>query len=317
MTQTARMTLTTVALADIHVDPDNIRDAAQDADISSLAADIAEHGLLQPLIIYPHPHTDGAYMISGGHRRYHALRRIGLTHTDANIIEAPANALARIDLMFSENEHRRQLNPIETAKVYRRYTDAGLTQTEISRRVKRAQSHVGQYLHLLTLSADVQRRVEAGEITVNHASKLVRQNRIDTGAARNDVGGQHHRGQSVTYFTSAHPLYQPATYRCRSQGHDPALRIGGACGPCWEDAIRADAAAGASHAAPTAAPTAAVETFTEPRELLRHVNCTRCGINALDRPTETRCASRQGGRLHLSEHHAFPMHIAAPLGATA
>jgi ParB family chromosome partitioning protein len=294
--------LTTVALDDIHPDPDNIRDAAQDADISSLAADIAQRGLLQPLIIYPHPDLPGQYKISGGHRRYHALRRIGLETTDANIIDAPAGDLDRVDLMYAENEHRRSLNPIEVAKVYKRYADAGLTQVEISRRVKRAQSQVSQYLHLLTLPRDVQRRLEDGQITVGHASKLVRQDRIDRGEARLDTGGSHQTSVAVPHFNSAHPLYHVAASRCRNEGHDPALRIGGACGPCWEYKIRADAG---YVERTTVAPTT-LKTFGDPREVLAQLACRRCGISALDRPAERRCTYIRDGKRLFSDAHEFP-----------
>lgn len=318
MTDTARMTLTTVALNDIHPDPDNIRDAAQDADISALAADIADRGLLQPLIIYPHPDS-GGYKISGGHRRYHALRRIGHTHTDANIIDPPTSDVERIDLMYAENEHRRNLNPIEIAKVYQRYADAGLNQTEISLRVKRAQSQIAVYLKLLTLSADIQRRLADGQITVNHASKLIRQDRINRGVARPDTGGTHERSITVPYFTTSHPLHPNAAARCRYLQHDPALKLGGSCGECWEYVIRRDNNRGPAEATPTAAPAAraAVEMFSDPRDLLRHVHCTRCGISALDRPRETRCATKRDGRLQLFELHEFPMQVTARLEATA
>ena len=307
------MKLTTIPLADIEPDPDNIRDSAAEADIPALAADIKQKGLLQPLVVYP---THDCYMVSGGHRRRLALLTLGWTTTDALVIPHPGTELERIDLMASENLHRRQLNPIEEARVYKRYIDTGMTQAEVARRLGVTQSRVSDYLQLLTLSVDAQRRILTGQLGVNTAKRLAQEARAKKGQIRPDYGRAHKMGIVVPYFTSRHQLYGNAAARCRNAEHDPDLRLGGACGECWEHSIRLDAARNPIRLNEPDPPPAAniprprrVEMFSDPRDILRRIQCTRCGIGALERPSEQRCFAVRDGRRRMFDRHEFPMQI--------
>lgn len=302
-------------LARIHPDPDNIRDAAHDDDIDSLAADIKSHGLLQPIVVYPAHDDDGMsegqYLISAGHRRFFAVTSLGWTTVDVKIIDHPADDLARIDLMVSENLQRRQLDPIEEAKVYRRYTRTGLTQADVARRLNVPPSRVSDTLGLLTLSKDVQRRVQSGQIAFRLAREMVRRNRENAGTIRPDHGGKHRTGYKTPYFTTAHKLYNAAASRCAHLDHDPGLRIGAACGECWEHTIRLDAAKAPLliNETPPQQRRRPVERFSDPRDILRRIKCTRCGVGALERPNEQRCTAVRDGRRVLFDRHEFPMEV--------
>lgn len=46
---------------------------------------------------------------------------------------------------------------------------------------------------------------------------------------------------SIPHFNSKHPLADDATDRCQAAGHGESTQINGACGDCWEAAIRLDA----------------------------------------------------------------------------
>lgn len=257
------MQLTTVDLDKVHPDPDNIRDQAHDADIAALAEDIKAHGLLQPIVLYEATDADdmspGHYLISAGHRRFFALLSLGHTTADAFVREHPTDDLDRLDLMAAENLQRRQLNPLEEAKLYKRYLTAGQTQAQIAARLHVTPTHVSECLSLLELSADVIRRLVAGEITFNAARKIAAAGRHSAGQARGDYGATH---KLTNDPPRAKPVRRP------------------------------------------------VERFSDPRDILRRIKCTRCGTGALERPNETRCSAVREGRRVLFDRHEFPMEVA-------
>lgn len=307
------MRVTTIPLGLIHPDPDNVRDGAADADIDSLAADIRAHGLLQPLIVYPRSGLAGHYMISGGHRRLAALRALGISEAPCNVIGAPGDDLMRLDLMAAENLQRRQLDPIERARLYKRYIDRGLMQKDIAARLHVAQATISQLLPLLDLPADVQRKIKNREIGFAQAVKLGVRHRNETGPRHGLYGrSKATSGLTVPYFNSRHPLYEAARRRCVEAAHGTHGHIGGACGGCWERVIRLDAGG----IVPLPHNQRPVEHFSDPRDILRRLSCTRCRTPALDRE-QRRCTEVRDGKRVFHEHHRFAVEVAPALGVSA
>lgn len=297
----------------IHPDPDNIRGDSYDDDIAPLAADIARHGLLQPLVVYP---VDDGYMLTAGHRRFFAVQALGWADVEAKVIDPPANDLERLDRMASENLQRRQINPIEEARYYQRCIDAGRSQTEIAASVGVAQSKVSSYLMLLDLPADIRSLVAQRRMNPTNAIAMAKRRRQESGAARSDAGGTHNRGYVVPWFDGAHPQRLPAAAHCAHLQHSPDLRIGGACGQCWEWAIlRAASATNTETRSEADAPPCngiprPRERFSDPREILRRLKCTRCSTPAIERD-QRRCFTDRDGRRHTFDHHEFVMEVAA------
>jgi ParB/RepB/Spo0J family partition protein len=303
-------------LDQLEPDPDNIRLNAVDADIDSLADDIKAHGLLQPLVVYRVGEVGGAtrYRISGGHRRFAAVQRLGMTSVPVTVIDRPGSDMERLDLMASENLQRRQLNPVEEARYYKRCHNAGRRQVDIAKMVGRSVAHVSRYMMLLELDEDLQRRIAAGELGVMRAFELVDKKRRAEGRSRSGQGERRPLGTNVPHFTNTHRCYTAASTRCRQLDHEPALRLGAACGECWEVAIRADAGANPVRINEPPDPVAPrqrapIERFSDPRDILRRVSCTRCGVGALERPNEQRCTTRRSGVLQAFERHEFPMAV--------
>lgn len=264
------MNITEIPIGDLDPDPDNIREDALD-NIHALAADIKDRGLQTPLHVYPH---GDRWKIWGGHRRWAALCMNGAATAACIVKTPPRDAVEKLDGMVSENLHREQLNPIEEAKVYRRYLDAGLgfNQHDVAARCHTAQSRVSTYLSLLTeLTEDEQRRVARGEISPTQALKTVKERRRLAGRARSDSGGQHGMTNWSSHFNRNHPLVTVADSRCRNAGHRVEDKIGGACGVCWEWAIRRDERAAADIGADSTVPT------TVPAQA-PVVSCGACGV---------------------------------------
>lgn len=234
-----------IPLCRIEPDPENVRD--DEGDVSELVASIRATGLINPLTVYPSGTAQdlyGAhsrYRLSAGHRRRKALAVLAVedpykwSDVECNIVNPPADDLERLDRMIAENVHREQLNPVEEARAYARYRDAGLSQPQIAERTSRSQPVISTALLWLdTLSPEELEQLSRGQMTRGKATELVKARRIESGAARTDIGGKHRFGYQVPWFTLSHPRGRDVQDRCRLAGHDPRVRIGPGCGPCWE-----------------------------------------------------------------------------------
>ena len=74
----------------IHPDPKNPR--TDMGDLDQLAHELKSIGQLDAITVYQHPVREGDYQIQGGHRRYAAALRAGLTELKCEVIEPPANS---------------------------------------------------------------------------------------------------------------------------------------------------------------------------------------------------------------------------------
>lgn len=144
-----------------HFEPEQLRE---------LAESIAEHGIIQPLIVSRD--NDGGYRLIAGERRLQAARLAGLQSVPVVTREATDSEL--LELALIENIQRADLNAIEEAMAYRRLIeDYGLTQEETARRVGKNRATVANALRLLNLDQEIRRSLVSGEITEGHARALL------------------------------------------------------------------------------------------------------------------------------------------------
>ena len=157
-----------IALADIRPNPDQPRHTfAEDAQ-RSLVDSVAEHGILQPVLVVA---ADDGFVLIAGERRVRAARAAGL-HTIPAVVRS-ANEQGRLELALVENLQRADLNAIEEARAFQRLMDEfGLTQEQVGRRVSRARPSIANTLRLLDLAPDVQRAIEEGTISGGHGRAL-------------------------------------------------------------------------------------------------------------------------------------------------
>jgi ParB family transcriptional regulator, chromosome partitioning protein len=140
--------------------------------LKELADSIAEHGVLQPILVRPKPEEAGRYQIIGGERRWRAAQLAQLHEIPVNIRdfddrEAMAAALV-------ENLQRQDLNALEEAEGYRRLLDEfGLTQDGLGQAVGKSRSHVANTLRLLGLPERVRELLRDGALTAGHARALL------------------------------------------------------------------------------------------------------------------------------------------------
>lgn len=99
----------TLNLNDIEPNRDQPRKDFDETALSELADSIAQHGLIQPIVVKPN--LDGRYSIIAGERRWRASRMAGLTEVPVVIKEADEQTLMEIALI--ENLQREDLNAVE------------------------------------------------------------------------------------------------------------------------------------------------------------------------------------------------------------
>ncbi len=152
----------------LEANPFQPRGPVTDSDLAELAASIRVQGVLQPLLVRPHPDRRGHYQIIAGERRWRASRLAGLSEVPCFVramTDADASAAALV-----ENLQRQDLNPIEEAQGFKRLLDDfGLTQEELGKAIGKSRSHVANCLRLLNLPDRVIEHVRAGSLSAGHA----------------------------------------------------------------------------------------------------------------------------------------------------
>ena len=138
--------------------------------LEQLAASIATHGVLQPILVRELP--NGKYQIVAGERRWRASKLAGLVEVPVIIIEGDDREAAEIALV--ENIQREDLNPVEEAMAYRALADEyGMTQAEIAQKVGKSREAVANFERLLDLPDEVLSLVAAKELSAGHARTLL------------------------------------------------------------------------------------------------------------------------------------------------
>lgn len=132
--------------------------------LAELAASVAEHGILQPLLVRQ---TGGGWEVVAGRRRLAAARTAGLEAVPCVVRDLTDDEA--LDAALAENMHRRRLSPIEQALAFARLREKGLTQVAIARRVGRSDFTVSVFLQLLDMPEDVRKKVHAGKMTYSTA----------------------------------------------------------------------------------------------------------------------------------------------------
>ncbi|HEY6433436.1 MAG TPA: ParB/RepB/Spo0J family partition protein [Acetobacteraceae bacterium] len=140
--------------------------------LQELADSIRARGILQPLLVRPHPGRDGRFEIIAGERRWRAAAQAGL-HEVPVLVRALGNSDAMAAALV-ENLQRQDLNPLEEAEGYNQLLEEfGLTQETLAQAVGKSRSHIANMLRLLNLPPAIKQAVLAGDVTAGHARALL------------------------------------------------------------------------------------------------------------------------------------------------
>ena len=158
-----------LSLLDIEPNKEQARKHFDDAALSELADSIAQHGVLQPLLV--RPIFGGGYQLIAGERRWRASRIAGLTQVPAIIKELSDEEAAVISLI--ENLQREDLNPVEEALGFASLiSDFSLTQEEAAKKVGKSRPAVANALRLLKLPGKVLDYVRENKLSAGHARAI-------------------------------------------------------------------------------------------------------------------------------------------------
>jgi ParB family chromosome partitioning protein len=138
--------------------------------LAELAASIRAQGLMPPLLVRPVDRE--RYELIAGERRWRAAMRAGLGRVPVVIREASDHEALQLALI--ENLQREDLNPIEEAQGYRRLQEEfHWSQEEMAERVGKSRPAVANALRLLTLPAEIQQEVAAGNLAAGQGRALL------------------------------------------------------------------------------------------------------------------------------------------------
>ena len=148
----------TLPIAEVEPNRDQPRKEFDQEALEELAASIAEHGVLQPILVRP---VSGGYQIVAGERRWRAARLAGLVEIPAVIKEMTDQEVGQAALV--ENLQREDLNPVEEALGYHQLMEQfGMTQEQVAKKVSKSRPAVANAVRLLGLPEEVLAFLRAG-----------------------------------------------------------------------------------------------------------------------------------------------------------
>ncbi|MEG4645017.1 ParB/RepB/Spo0J family partition protein [Paracoccus sp. P2] len=152
--------------------PDQPRRSFAPEALQELADSLRTRGMLQPLIVRPHPSDRGLYQIVAGERRWRAAQ-IAQLH-EVPVIVRDLDDTEVLEVAIVENIQRADLNAIEEAASYRQLMDRfGHTQEKLAEALNKSRSHIANLLRLLNLPEQVQAWLKEGKLTAGHARALI------------------------------------------------------------------------------------------------------------------------------------------------
>ena len=156
----------------IKPNPNQPRRDFSERDLQDLAGSIREKGVIQPLILRPHPTEPDLFEIVAGERRWRAAQ-MAQVHELPVVVRALDDTEV-LELAIIENIQREDLNAIEEAMGYRQLMDRfGHTQEKLAEALGKSRSHIANLLRLLTLPEEVLDHVRAGRLSAGHARALI------------------------------------------------------------------------------------------------------------------------------------------------
>lgn len=170
-----RRPLRNVGRVDVHQvvpDPDQPRADFTEEALDRLAASIRDRGQLAPIRVRWDAAL-GKWVIIAGERRWRATRRAGLPMIDCVFVDGELSRGELLSQQLIENLLREDLKPIEEAKAFEELLRLnGWTGKQLADALRVPASKVSRALALLDLPADVQGRVERGELAARAAYEI-------------------------------------------------------------------------------------------------------------------------------------------------
>lgn len=155
----------------IDANPDQPRLTFHEETLQELAASIAEHGVLQPVLVRPMP--EGRYQLIAGERRWRASKIAGLAEIPA-IVEQIDDETA-LEIAIIENLQREDLSPLDEAIMYERMTtEHGYSLRKLAQKLGKDKGYIENRLRLADAPPEVKELVSLRKDTLSHAYELMK-----------------------------------------------------------------------------------------------------------------------------------------------
>ena len=154
----------------------NPRSHFDEGALAELAANIKEHGVLQPVLLRPRPNgASDRYELVVGSRRYRASKLVRRETIPATIRDLTDTQVVEIQLV--ENLLREGVHELDEASGYaalQKLNPTIYTVETIALKVSRSPAYVHGRLQLLSLVDEAKQAFRVGKLTVSHAFEMAR-----------------------------------------------------------------------------------------------------------------------------------------------
>jgi len=158
-----------VPIEQVRPNPDQPRRFFAEDALLELASSIAEHGIIQPLIVRT---AEGGYEIVAGERRWRAAQKAKLH--EVPVLVRDYNDTEVLEIAIIENIQRADLSPVDEGAGYKQLMDKfGHTQEKLAEVLGKSRSHIANMMRLLTLPDEVQDHLSTGRLSAGHARALI------------------------------------------------------------------------------------------------------------------------------------------------
>jgi len=120
-----------------------------------LVKSIKQVGVLQPLVVRPHPEQEGTYILEAGEQRWRAAQEAGLTEVPCTIRRDDEQTAAVVTV--TENMHRVDLTPLEEVDAVARLIEKGLPYKDAAAWLGKSLKSVARRASLRSLNEGVAR----------------------------------------------------------------------------------------------------------------------------------------------------------------
>jgi len=165
--------LEVLALSSVHQHPDNIREDLGELD--QLTSEIKALGLMNPLLVYPHPDREGDYVVQDGNRRRAAAAQAGLLEVPCVVLPEPTTergARADIETMLTTGRNHRPLSEAEVSKGIQGLLDLGMDITTVGKKFKMSRKEVQARAKVAQKDDGVSKAYSAGRLRLDAVQRL-------------------------------------------------------------------------------------------------------------------------------------------------
>jgi len=139
-------------------------------DVDDMRESIRHQGVMQSILVRPHPTKPGKYQLIAGETRYDLALEVGLTVIPANIRQIADEDLRKAAI--SENLHRNDMSPVDEGQAAQQLLADGNDKDEVCRILGWNRQKLDGRIQLTHCSDDVAQALIDKKITIGHAQAL-------------------------------------------------------------------------------------------------------------------------------------------------